>query len=197
MFGIKSLIASINKKNALVNIKFEQFERVLNEVHYKIFQKTEKAIPVSDPISTCSCEDKFDSILEILREIQCDNDQTEEHHPLNSIQDKLNTLLKDENRIASVKLAEATLDKFDDNMKNVDKLNTMVNEIKGVAALARAGLHDKNMDGLNGCMRNIIDRMESLETSINTVEVNMIDRFEFNKLVNKIKKTPLKKEAKR
>ena len=67
-------------------------------------------------------------------------DTTEEYSQINIIQEKLNNLLEDENREEKVRLARATLDKFEDYMKNVDKLNVLVNEIKGIAAMTRASL---------------------------------------------------------
>lgn len=62
---------------------------------------------------------------------------------LQRLHDKLNMLLSDEKRKDAIDLATKTLDKFDDYMKNVDKLNLMVNEFKGLISIARACLSEK------------------------------------------------------
>jgi hypothetical protein len=60
-----------------------------------------------------------------------------ESDSIDRLHDKLNSLLKDEDREEEVRLAIMTLDKFDEYMKNVDKLNAMVNEFKGCVAICR------------------------------------------------------------
>jgi len=67
---------------------------------------------------------------------------------LDYLHDQVKTLLEDKDRIKHVDVAIKIADKFEDYMKNVDKLNAMVNEIKGCASIARAALekhkHQKN-----------------------------------------------------
>ena len=55
----------------------------------------------------------------------------------------LENLVADADRCAQIILAEATLDKFEDYMKNVDKLNSMINEFKGCVSIARASIQER------------------------------------------------------
>jgi len=63
-----------------------------------------------------------------------------EHENIMNLLEKIEVLIEDANRKEAVYLAEATLDKFEEYMKNVDKLNSMINEFKGCVAMARASL---------------------------------------------------------
>ena len=67
----------------------------------------------------------------------------EEYSPFNNLDDKINKLLevkKCENNMAiSIKIA----DKFENYMKNIDKLNQMINEFKGCVAIARSVLEER------------------------------------------------------
>lgn len=67
----------------------------------------------------------------------------DEYSSVNRIIDKLNELLNDEKRKEEVRLATTTLDKFEDYMKNVDKLNGMINEFKGCVSLARGAIAER------------------------------------------------------
>lgn len=87
--------------------------------------------------------------LDDIREAKCDYER---------IHDKLNALLADERRLEKVQLAMTVGDKFDDYMKNVDKLNAMVNEIKGVSSMTRASLHSPQI-------LDILSRVSNLEKS--------------------------------
>ena len=62
---------------------------------------------------------------------------------IDRMHDKVNSLLKDEKRIEHVILAQKTLDKFEDYMKNVDKLNAMINEFKGCVSMARSAIAER------------------------------------------------------
>jgi len=74
----------------------------------------------------------------------------EESNSINRIHDKLNLLIEDERREQKVELALKTLDKFEDYMKNVDKLNNMINEFKGCVSMARSALEErKKLDAQN------------------------------------------------
>ncbi len=83
------------------------------------------------------------SLEEIKESLQETLDITDDNSFFNRIHDKLNKLLTDEKRNEAVELASKTLDKFEDYMKNVDKLNLMVNEIKGLVSICRACLSEK------------------------------------------------------
>ena len=78
-------------------------------------------------------------------------------------------------------------DKFDDYMKNVDKLNAMVNEIKGVASMSRANLQDKNIDGLTRCMKDVLERVENVEKFMVDIDCTLFD------ILKKLKRTTPKK----
>lgn len=79
--------------------------------------------------------------LENEDESKSDKDDFEES--IGRLHDKLNTLLTDGHRVAEVAIAQKTLDKFEDYMKNVDKLNEMINEFKGTVSLARAAIAER------------------------------------------------------
>ncbi len=70
-------------------------------------------------------------------------DYDEDGNSIDHIHYKLNDLLKDERRQKEVELALQTLDKFEDYMKNVDKLNNMINEFKGCVSMARSALEER------------------------------------------------------
>ena len=92
-----------------------------------------------------------------------DNEQWD----LERIHDKLNSLLSDKNRLTQVALAEKTLDKFDDYMKNVDKLNSMINEFKGCVSLARAALEErKDIEKQTGEMKRFVEMSTEIHKSM-------------------------------
>ena len=62
---------------------------------------------------------------------------------INCINDKFDVLVEDSSREDRIFLAQNTLDKFEDYMKNFDKLNSMINEFKGCVALARGVLQER------------------------------------------------------
>lgn len=73
-------------------------------------------------------------LLEALNDIFFSED---EFSPFNILMDKVNKLLEvssAEQRLESLLIYS---DKFDDYMKNVDKLNQMINEFKGLVAIVR------------------------------------------------------------
>lgn len=73
------------------------------------------------------------------------------------LHDKLNILIEDEGRKEAVDLAVQTLDKFEDYMKNVNKLNSMINEFKGCVSMARAAMSDKKeMEDLRAVLKNMM-----------------------------------------
>lgn len=64
---------------------------------------------------------------------------------MTDIQVKLDVVIQDNDsrRAEEVELATKTLDKFDDYMKNVDKLNALINEFKGCVSMARGSLEER------------------------------------------------------
>jgi hypothetical protein len=80
----------------------------------------------------------------------------DEYSPINRLHDKLDTLLADKNRLEQVSLAESTLDKFEEYMKNVDKLNAMINEFKGCIDLARSVLAERKQQDKKGSSEGLV-----------------------------------------
>ena len=77
----------------------------------------------------------------------------EEYSPMNRLHEKLDSLIKDADRVQKSMVAEQTMDKFEDYMKNVDKLNGMINEFKGCVSMARGAISEgkelsKEVEGL-------------------------------------------------
>ena len=73
----------------------------------------------------------------------CEDFQDDFQEDIDRLHDKLNTLLNDGHQIAQVAIAEKTLDKFEDYMKNVDKLNILINEFKGCVSMARDAIAER------------------------------------------------------
>ena len=59
---------------------------------------------------------------------------------IDAVFEKLHAISDDSDRQKYVIFVQKTLDKFEDCMKNVDKLNTMINEFKGCVAMARGAM---------------------------------------------------------
>lgn len=82
----------------------------------------------------------------------------EESDSLDRLHDKLSYLIDENTREQKVELALKTLDKFDDYMKNVDKLNEMVNEFKGCVSIARAAIADKKeLDEMKTVLKGMME----------------------------------------
>ena len=116
---------------------------------------------------------RVESLMEgLVSFIKCDDHE----FSLNGMHDKLDYLISDADREERVQLALKTLDKFDDYMKNVDKLNSMVNEFKGCVSVSRASLGDrKAMDDAASEMKNFSTETEHiLKTVVDFV--SLMDR---------------------
>jgi hypothetical protein len=92
-----------------------------------------------------------------------------ENDPYNSFSDRLDEIkdivASDENRAKHVLLAEKTLDKFEDYMKNVDKFNSMVNEYKGCVSMARSAVAErKELNSEFDDMRNMAKICQEIYT---------------------------------
>jgi hypothetical protein len=86
----------------------------------------------------------FDQKMEDLKEcVSAFFYSEEEYSPINRIHDRLDVLVEDTDRKKEVAIALQTLDKFEDYMKNIDKLNALVNEFKGCVSLARGALEER------------------------------------------------------
>ena len=105
-------------KNLLMKEKCEEAAKTMR------FQRIEQTVnDIEDKIDFNICSDEPENLF-------------------NQIHDKLRTLTQDEKRQEQVRLAIRTLDKFEDYMKNVDKLNAMINEFKGCVSMARAAFEE-------------------------------------------------------
>ena len=82
-------------------------------------------------------------LIDIHNCIEDNFNSEDEYHILNAIIDKLKILTCDQRRREAVELAEATLDKFELYMKNIDKVHSLTNEFKGCVAIARAAIAER------------------------------------------------------
>ena len=79
-----------------------------------------------------------EEVKEIVREaIEDIFFSDDEYSPFNSLQDKISKLLEVGKYEARLDCSIAVCDKFDDYMKNVDRLNQMINEFKGLVSIVR------------------------------------------------------------
>jgi riboflavin biosynthesis pyrimidine reductase len=67
----------------------------------------------------------------------------EEHSPFNILLDRINRLMEVSRFEERARIGVATCEKFEDYMKNIDKLNAMINEFKGLVAIVR-GKNERN-----------------------------------------------------
>lgn len=144
MFGIESLKESVLELTHWIIALRKEFIELRREVSINQY-KSEKCSEEAQGESCLTKADfhhKIDEITEKLSELYEFFNSEDEYNSFNKIHDKLSLLLDDEKRLEQVELSRKTLDKFDDYMKNVDKLNMMINEIKGVSAMTRANLHE-------------------------------------------------------
>jgi hypothetical protein len=126
----------------------------LEEIRTRIDYVQNSLLRIEATLSEATHPNRIDQIevkVDRLQETLLDLFESEdEFSSLNRIHDKLNILVEDERRKECVELAMETLDKFEDYMKNVDKLNSMMNEFKGCVALARSVLHEKKKADASG-----------------------------------------------
>lgn len=79
-----------------------------------------------------------ETIKEIIKEsIQEIFYSEDEFAPFNNLQDTCNRLIEIANYEERLECSRACLDKFEDYMKNVDRLNQMINEFKGLVSIVR------------------------------------------------------------
>lgn len=104
-------------------------------------------------------KEKLDTLAPILESIHGQQGEIYERwfkgDPLCLLDDKLTELLDDADKMQDILVAEKTMDKFEDYMKNIDKVNSLVNEFKGCVALARGSINEgkelaKEVDGMKG-----------------------------------------------
>ena len=102
----------------------------------------------------------------------------DEHNSINRLHGKLDELVRDSDRLQEVMVAEKTMDKFEDYMKNVDKLNSMINEFKGCVSMARGAISEgrelskevDDMKGVAAIARQIYQSMNSFIKAGDNIE---------------------------
>jgi len=129
-----------------------EIKETLNEIKLSLYyhqshpngtRKLEGVITEEHEEEISHLENVEQALAEIKELIEEDFSSENIKAEFESLHDKLNMLLCDEKRNEAVNLATKTLDKFEDYMKNIDRLNMMVNEIKGLIAISRACLSEK------------------------------------------------------
>ena len=112
-----------------------------------------------------------------------------------SIDSGLDHLGVDADRQAQVILYETILDKFEDYMKNVEKLNSMINEFKGCVSMARGALEVRKEleEQTTESMMAFIRGTENIKNEYH----DKIDAIFEALCKKKEKKKPLKRKMKR
>lgn len=82
----------------------------------------------------------MDQVGQDLREIDVLDGIDSINSRLDVLFDKLEDVKDTLNLEEKAELSTKILDKFDDYMRNIEKLNSMVNELKGQVAIVRAGM---------------------------------------------------------
>lgn len=114
---------------------------ILTDRVVRVEQTVEKLLGhVQENAEICLKHEEVEDLLIYLRDSFC---PTDECSAINRIQENLKTLIEDTDRKEDVRLSMKILDKFEDYMKNVDKLNLIVNELKGCTSMARAALEER------------------------------------------------------
>lgn len=106
-------------------------------------------------------EEIKEMIRESIEEVFFSDD---EFSPFNSLQDKINQILKVQHAEERLDLAIKYADKLEDYMKNGERLNQMINEFKGLVAIVRGeakAVKDQN-ENLKKLSRKILQVLEEL-----------------------------------
>jgi len=131
------------------------------------------------------------------------NTTEDEKDAVDRLHDKMDVLINDQKRFAQVALAEKILDKFEDYMKNVDKLNGMINEFKGCVSMSRAAISEKKeMDDMRTMLENMIKTFQKYHDyhksfnnqyfKIDAIHKALCEKEEEKKAA--VKKKPVKKK---
>ena len=129
--------------------EIKHLKRSIDELHCKMFQGPMYCKCKNQGVLTEEHEgeesrlEHLESLIESIKENIEDTLGDCNNSEIGQIQDQLNVLISDEKRLESVMIAGKVLDKFEDYMKNVDKLNNLVNEMKGMVSVTRACLQEK------------------------------------------------------
>lgn len=117
-----------------------------------------------------------EGLKERFEEYFCSDD---EYNSINRIHDKLNSLINDTTREEKVTLAIKTLDKFEDYMKNVEKVNVMINEFKGCVSMARGALGERKE------LNKEVEEMKKLTEIAQHIYKSMLDFIQAGKTIKK------------
>jgi hypothetical protein len=155
---------STTPQNMLFTI-YEEMHRINDALindDLSIVNKIESALErMIDSAEMRNVSLNLSKINETIEDISEVLDTTQEYCTLNRILEGIEELREPMRIEERLKLATATMNKFDDYMKNVDKLNGMINEFKGYVGIARASLQEKKE--MTECYRQeIADRENSL-----------------------------------
>jgi hypothetical protein len=100
---------------------------------------------------------------------------------INSLDDNVTELKKDKYRIERVQLANETLNKYENYINNIDRLNVMVNELKGCVGIIRANKEDNcckiTMKTICNYIETIDLRLERIDSILLTI-CNYIDTID-------------------
>lgn len=162
---------------------------------------SDRLLEVERNIEFCirGCSDIKGVIKESLVEaIESDD----EHSTINRIHDKLNSLIEYGDRTESALLSEQTMDKFEEYMKNIDKLNLMINEFKGCVSIARAAIAEgkelakevEEMKKITGIAQHIYQCMLSFMQAVENSKHE--DHFKIDDIHRAVCKKEIKKSKK-
>ena len=84
--------------------------------------------------------EKQDIKQEVIEGIEEALSSEDEYAPFNRLNDNIRKLTEANQEEDKLELATKYCDKFEDYMKNIDKLNLLVNEFKGLVAIVRGDL---------------------------------------------------------
>jgi hypothetical protein len=137
---IEEIKESIDK----LHKRFNSLDDFARESMHKALNNASMPFREGHPVCIrCDGDRVIDAGIEDIKELLCDVFSSEdENNTINRLHDKLDALLSDAVIAGEVLVAEKTLDKFEDYMKNVDKFNAMINEFKGCVSMARASISE-------------------------------------------------------
>lgn len=113
--------------------------------------------------------------------------------------DNLKRVVEEVEGIQDSYMKEGTIEKFEDYMKNVDKLHTLVNEFKGCVSIARAAIEErKELDKVTQESKNIaVISREIYKGMINFIEMGKSIKQEAHEKINAIYKAVCESKEKK
>ncbi len=156
MFRDKEILHQVlNVKTAI-----HQLDLAVKEIHCKVFQKHH---PKYDQEINASCdkeESKIDLMIEKMNAIIGDDETANLSSQMRYLKDSLNSI---QGEISGAEhLSRQLHNRAEDNANMYKKAETMINELKGVVAMARASLADKKE------MQAMVNEMKSIAKAVET-----------------------------